>query len=98
MTRALGLHTIHRSADSACAMSYATLGMRVKVRLEAFIINAKKPVHVAWWAQEFGVSEKLLLEAIAAVGERAHDVNAYLKKQEMKYTDDSGSITVTTQA
>ena len=57
------------------------------MRLAIFIIDAKRPVHVAWWAQEFGVSEKLLLEAIAAVGERANDVNAYLKKEAMKHTD-----------
>jgi Protein of unknown function (DUF3606) len=66
------------------------------MRLGIFIIDAKKPVHVAWWAQEFGVSEKLLLEAIAAVGERADAVSAYLKKQETEHVAHSGSVTVTT--
>ena len=49
---------------------------RVQVRLGIFIIDAKKPVHVAWWSQEFGVSEQLLLNAIAAVGERSDAVSA----------------------
>jgi Protein of unknown function (DUF3606) len=70
------------------------------MRLGIFIIDPKKPVHVAWWAQEFGVSEKLLLEAIGAVGERANDVSAYLKKREMEQTaaSASGSMTVTSPA
>jgi len=67
------------------------------VRLGNFIIDAKKPVHVAWWSQEFGVSEQLLLNAIAAVGERSDAVSDYLKKQGLKHSVDSGSTTVTTQ-
>ena len=67
------------------------------MRLGIFIIDAKKPVHVAWWSQEFGVSEELLLNAIAAVGERSDAVSNYLKRQAIKHTVDSGSTTVTTQ-
>ena len=48
------------------------------MQLENFTIDAKKPVHVTWWAEHFDVSEETLLDAIAAVGERASDVNAYL--------------------
>ena len=68
------------------------------MHLQLFIIDAKKPVHVAWWAQEFGVSEKLLLEAIDAVGERANAVSAYLKKREMGQCADSRSMKATTPA
>jgi hypothetical protein len=67
------------------------------MRLGIFTIDIKKPVHVAWWAQEFGVSETALLEAVAAVGERANDVSTHLKKQAMTPTAASGFVTVTKQ-
>jgi hypothetical protein len=68
------------------------------MRLDIFTIDAKKPVHVAWWAQEFGVSEKVLLEAIGAVGNRASDVSAYLKKRETQNPAHAHLATVSTQS
>ena len=38
------------------------------MHLENFIIDANKPVHLAWWAEQFEVSEEALVAAIAAVG------------------------------
>ena len=66
------------------------------MRLQLFVIDADRRVQVAWWAQEFGVSEKLLLEAIGSVGRRANAVSAYLKKREMDHSADSHSMKVTT--
>ena len=68
------------------------------MRLQLFVIDARKRVHVAWWAQEFRVSEELLLEAIDSVGERANAVSAYLKKREMGQSAVSGSMKTTTPA
>ena len=51
------------------------------MRLENFVIDARKPRHLAWRAEQFGDSEEALLIAIAAVGERADAVRAYLDEQ-----------------
>ena len=52
------------------------------MHLDNYTIDASKPWHVGWWAEQFGVSEKVLLEAIAAVGGQADAVKAYLGTQE----------------
>ena len=62
------------------------------MRLDNYIIDARKPSHVGWWAEQFGVSEEVLLGAIARVGERADAVNAYLDKQERR--EPARSVTV----
>jgi uncharacterized protein DUF3606 len=62
------------------------------MRLDNYIIDAKKPWHVGWWAEQFSVSEKVLLEAIATVGGRADAVSAYLDKQERR--EPARSVTV----
>jgi len=51
------------------------------MRLGDFVIDRNKPVHIAWWAAEFNVSEQALLAALDAVGERAGAVRAYLDGQ-----------------
>ena len=48
------------------------------MRLDNYIIDAKNPWHVGWWAEQFDVSEEVLLGAIATVGERADAVSTYL--------------------
>ena len=64
------------------------------MRLEKFFIDEQKPVHVSWWAEQFDVSEEALLQAIAAVGNRADDVRNYLDKQERRITSRSDPLTV----
>ena len=51
------------------------------MRFGKFSIDEKKPVHVSWWAEQFDVSEEVLLEAIAAVGNRANAVQIYLDQR-----------------
>jgi len=51
------------------------------MRLGDFVIHRNKPVHIAWWAAEFNVSEQALLAALDAVGERADAVRTYLDEQ-----------------
>ena len=65
------------------------------MNLEKFFIDEKKPVHVTWWAQQFDVPEEVLLEAIAAVGNRANAVRIYLDKREQRLPTQSDSLTVT---
>jgi hypothetical protein len=43
-----------------------------------YVIDLTKPWHVAWWANQFGVSEQRLQDAVALVGERADLVRLYL--------------------
>jgi len=51
------------------------------MRLDKFVIDRNKPVHVAWWAAQFNVSEQAVLAALDAVRERADAVRAYLDVQ-----------------
>jgi hypothetical protein len=51
------------------------------MRLEWYVIDEKKRVHVSWWAAEFNVSEAALLAAIAVVGNQARVVKNYLDHQ-----------------
>jgi uncharacterized protein DUF3606 len=62
------------------------------MRLDNYIIDARKPWHFGWWVEQFDVSEEVLLGAIATVGERADAVNAYLDKQERR--EPARSVTV----
>jgi hypothetical protein len=43
-----------------------------------YVINVAKPWHVAWWAQHFGVSEAVILDAVRKVGDQANAVKAFL--------------------
>ena len=56
------------------------------MRLENFSIDVKNPRHVAWWAGQFRISEAALLEAVAAVGDRAEAVSEYLEKLDRQRT------------
>jgi len=73
-------HTPHASNDGDDAGMYG--GMRSK----GYVIDLEKPWHVAWWANQFGISEEALLAATAQVGARADMVALYL--QEHKATVD----------
>jgi hypothetical protein len=50
---------------------------------------------ITWWAQQFDVPEEVLLEAIAAVGNRAKAVRIYLDEREQRLPAQSASLTVT---
>jgi len=65
------------------------------MNLEKFFIDEKKPVHVTWWAQQFDVPEEVLLEAIAAVGNRAKAVRIYLDEREQRSAAQSAPLTIT---
>jgi len=65
------------------------------MKLEKFFIDEKKPVHVTWWAQQFDVPEEVLLEAIAAVGNRAKAVRIYLDEREQRSAAQSAPLTIT---
>ena len=65
------------------------------MNLEKFFIDEKKPVHVTWWAEQFDVPEEVLLEAIAAVGNRANAIRIYLGEREKRLPTQSASLTVT---
>jgi hypothetical protein len=54
------------------------------MRLSQFIIDVEKPVHVAWWAQEFDVTDEEIVRAVAAVGNRADAVKAHLLEHSQK--------------
>ena len=73
-------HTPYASNDGDDAGMYG--GMRSK----GYVIDLEKPWHVAWWANQFGISEEALLAAAAQVGARADMVALYL--QEHKATVD----------
>lgn len=47
------------------------------------VIDTTKPMHVAWWAAELGVSEDSLLDMIDIVGNQASVVEYYLGLREM---------------
>ena len=44
------------------------------------LINSSGTYEVRDWAAKFGVTQEQLLDAIRSVGNRADDVEAYLKK------------------
>jgi hypothetical protein len=50
------------------------------MRSRGYVIDLAKPWHVAWWATQFGISEKALLAATAEVGMRADMVALYLEE------------------
>jgi hypothetical protein len=50
------------------------------MRSRGYVIDLSKPWHVAWWANQFGISEKALLAATAEVGVRADVVALYLEE------------------
>lgn len=54
------------------------------MRLSQFVIDVEKPVHVAWWAQQFDVTEEEVVRAVAAVGNRADAVQDHLASQQAK--------------
>ena len=43
-----------------------------------YVIQIGKPWHVAWWAEYFGVSEEVILDAVRKVGDQANAVEAFL--------------------
>jgi uncharacterized protein DUF3606 len=51
------------------------------MRVDNFIIDPQKRVHLQWWAEYFKISAQALLTLIAAVGVRALDVQCYLDGQ-----------------
>jgi len=63
------------------------------MRFGKFFIDEKKPVHLSWWAEQFDVSEEVLLEAIAAVGNRANAVQIYLDQRKVRHAAQSNSLT-----
>ena len=44
-----------------------------------YVIDMSKPWHVAWWASQFCISEEMLRDAVAQVGNRAEMVQLYLE-------------------
>ena len=42
-------------------------------------IDLKQSYQVAYWKERFGISEEELIEAVHAAGERARNVEAYLR-------------------
>ena len=64
------------------------------MRFGKFSIDEKKPVHVSWWAEQFDVSEEVLLEAIAAVGNRANAVQIHLDQRKVRQAAQSDSLTM----
>jgi len=54
--------------------------MRTLARNNRYVIDITKSWHLSWWAAELGVSEGRLLEAVALVGNKAHDVDQYLSR------------------
>ena len=67
-------HTSYASNDGDGSLRYG--GMRSK----GYVIDLEKPWHVAWWANQFGISEQALLAATAEVGVRADMVALYLEE------------------
>ena len=67
-------HTPYASDDDDDSPTYG--GMRSK----GYVIDLAKPWHVAWWANQFGISEQALLAATAEVGVRADMVALYLEE------------------
>jgi len=67
-------HAPHASNDGDDSRMYG--GMRSK----GYVIDLEKPWHVAWWANQFGISEEALLAATAQVGVRADMVALYLEE------------------
>jgi len=67
-------HTPYASNGGDDSLTYR--GMRSK----GYAIDLAKPWHVAWWANQFGISEKALLAATAEVGVRADMVALYLEE------------------
>ena len=52
--------------------------MRREPNHKHYVIDASKPWHLAWWANELGVSEDALAEAIHRVGGDVEVVAAFL--------------------
>ena len=48
---------------------------------EKYVIDLTKPWHVAWWAKQFGISEKSLGEAVAMAGDSPNAVRLCLSEQ-----------------
>jgi len=49
-------------------------------RKQHYVIDASKPWHLAWWAEQFGVSEDELVEAMLVVGPDAGAVAEFIKE------------------
>ncbi len=49
-----------------------------------YAIDVTKPWHVAWWAEELGVSEDSLLDIVDIVGNQARAVEYYLGLRELR--------------
>jgi hypothetical protein len=82
-----------RRPKSVGTTSFDEIVRIAKMHLENFIIDANKPVHLAWWAEQFEVSEEALVAAIAAVGNRADAVRTYLEERKRRLAADSASLT-----
>jgi hypothetical protein len=52
------------------------------MKLENYVIDESKSVHVSWWAVLFDVSEQELLAAIGHVGNNAAAVRMYFDEQQ----------------
>jgi|KBSMisStandDraft_5_1062788.scaffolds.fasta_scaffold684576_1 hypothetical protein len=52
----------------------------VSDRKQHYVIDASKPWHLAWWAEQFGVSEDELVEAMLVVGTDAGAVAEFIKQ------------------
>lgn len=51
-----------------------------KVPQDASKVNVNETYEVAYWCKKFGCTEAQLKAAVKAVGTKASDVQAYLKK------------------
>ena len=45
-----------------------------------YVIDASKPWHLAWWAEQLGVSEHELVDAMLLVGNDASAVAEFIKQ------------------
>jgi len=64
--------------DEVATTNYAGEAMRRESNDKHYMIDPSKPWHVAWWANELGVSEQALIEAIHRVGVDAEAVADFL--------------------
>jgi hypothetical protein len=47
-------------------------------------IDVNQSYQLAYWKERFGISEKELIEAVRAAGERARNVEAYLRQKHVE--------------
>ena len=49
-----------------------------------YVIDASKPWHLAWWAEQLGVSEDKLVDVMLVVGTDASAVAEFIKQTQVR--------------